>query len=265
MKRGNRYVAERVFVSVVILLSITGFWNLYLGDRAIPNAYHHLHALTNFSWLFLILYQVSQLAKQDFRNHRKIGLSILLLAPLLVASSALLSVHSAHKGVVSGQGDFLIVQNVMATFELALFVFLAFALRKRRALHGAFLLGTGFLFMGIALFFTLVGFVPGFRIEGPETFHRFETAATTIQYACIAVGLLFFTRDPRNGWPMLLAGACFLINDGINTLLAANGLIDPLTRLVGSMSQPATFLASFTVLFAMLAATGIRSPALQPA
>ena len=72
------------------------------------------------------------------------------------------------------------------------------------------------------------------------------------------VGLLFVIRDWRNGWPVLLAAAFFSINELIKVVLTKNGLIDPLTRLVGSMDQSMTFAGSFIVLFALLAATGVH-------
>lgn len=65
------------------------------------------------------------------------GLAVLIIAPLIFATTALLTVHSAHKGLVSGQGDALIVQNVMVTLELGMLILLAFVLRKHRLLHGA--------------------------------------------------------------------------------------------------------------------------------
>jgi hypothetical protein len=205
----------------------------------------------------LLLTQLSLIARRSFNTHRKVGLAVLLAAPLLVATTAMLSVHSAHSGLVSGEGDFLIVQNVMGTLELGLFIVLAFLMKKRRRLHGSLLLSTTILFMGIGLFFALISFVPQFRIEGPETFYRFQTAGITGQVICVAVGLLFFIRDRRNGWPFLAAGLCFFLNEAIRSLLASNGLIDPLTELVGSMTQPLTFIASFALLLALLAATAL--------
>jgi hypothetical protein len=184
---------------------------------------------------------------------------------LLVASTALLSVHSAQKGLVSGQGDFLIVQNVMVTLELGVTILLAFILRKRRKLHASFLLSTGILFMGIALFFTLISFVPTFKIEGPETFYRFQNAAVTGQSICLIVGALFFIRDRRHGWPLLLVSSFFVLNEFLRSFLAKQNLIQPLTEFVGSMSQPLTFIGGFIVLCALLAATGIqRRPELRP-
>jgi len=263
MQRVGHYSLEFGLIAVVMLISILGFWDIYFGADADPQPHHHLHIATAFIWMGLLLTQLVLLARRRYGDHRRLGLAVLVAAPLLVATTAMLSVHSAHRGVASGEGDFLIVQNVMVTVEVALFVFLAFLWKRRRKLHGALLLSTTILFMGIALFFALVSFAPPFRIEGPETFHRFQTAAMTGQVICLAVGLVFFVRDLRNGWPFLLAGLCFLLNEMIRSMLTSLGLIDPLTELVGSLSQPVTFIASFALLFSLLAATArptVRQP-----
>ena len=151
----------------------------------------------------------------------------------------------------------MLVQNVLGTLQLGLIILLAFILRKRRALHGAFILSTAILFMGIALFFTLLGFVPQFKIEGPETFYRFGTAAATAQLSCIPVGLFFFLKDWRNGWIYLLAGLTFTFNNLINLLLIKYELIQPLTEFVGSLNQIITFSGSFIVLLILLSFTVI--------
>ena len=264
LESSKRFFFEYLFLTIVVLLSIAGFWKIYFGADSDPTPYHHLHVLTNFIWLFLLICQLSLIGRNNYQYHKKLGLSVLVIGPLLFATTALLSVHSAHKGVVSGQGDFLIIQNVGVTLQLGLMILLAFILRKRRKLHGSFLLSTVMLFMGIALFFTLISFVPGFKIEGPETFHRFARAAIAGQCICLAVGLLFFIKDFRNGWPLFLASAFFPLNELIRVFLTSRNLIQPLTEFVGSMSQSFTFIGSFAILFALLATTGIlRSPAVQ--
>jgi hypothetical protein len=254
MKARNRYLAEYVFLAIVVLLTITGFWEIYFGAKAAPNLYHLLHITTNFLWLSLLIFQLTLVANSKNAQHRKVGLLVLVLGPLLVASTALLSVHSAHKGLVSGEGDFLIIQNVGVTLELAFVILMAFVLRKKRKLHASFLLSTGILFMGIALFFSLISFVPMFKIEGPETFYRFQTAAITGQAICLVVGLLFVFKDWRHGWPMLLAAAFFLVNEFVRSTLARNNLIQPLTEFTGTLNPTFTFIGTFAILLAALAA-----------
>lgn len=253
----KRYILEYLLLVVVIILCIPGFWTIYFGVNASPSFYQNLHVATSLTWLFLLLYQLILIGKRQHASHRKIGLSILVFGPLLFATTALLSVHSAHKGVVSGEGDFLIVQNVMGTLELGLIILLAFILKKRRKLHGAFLLSTAILFLGIALFFTLINAVPQFKIEGPETFYRFGTAAATARYVCLGIGLLFFLKDRASGWPILLVSSFFTLNEYINQLLAKYNLIQPLTEYVGSLNQPITFFSSFIVLLILLTFTGV--------
>lgn len=257
MNNLKKYTFEYGLVFLAIFLSITGFWNIFFGVRASPTLYHHLHIITISIWLGLLLYQLNAIRKEHYATHRKIGLFILFMGPLLVASTALLSVHSAHKGIVSGQGDFLIVQNVMGTFELGLVILLAFILKKKRKWHGAFLLSTALLFIGIALFFTLISFIPQYKIEGPETFYRFETAGVTGSYACLFIGFIFFLKDRRNGWPLLLAGSFFTLNGFLNLFLIKNKYIQPLTEFVGSLNQVATFTGSFVVLLVLLVLTGL--------
>ena len=256
----NRYVPEHLLLALVMAISVAGFWDIYLSADASPTGYHHLHLATIAAWLVLLVCQLRLVATQDYRRHRTVGMSVLVLAPLLVASAALLSVHSAHKGLVSGQGDFLIVQNVMGTLELGLLILLAFVVRKRRQLHGALLLSTTITFMGIALFFALISFVPAFRIEGPETLDRFAKAAITGQGICLVVGLFFFFRDWRTGWPYLLAAFFFGFNEAIKVFLSVRGGLETLTQVVGSVSPTWTFVGSLVGFTALLLATGMASP-----
>lgn len=257
MQRVRHYILEFGLIAAVVLIMVLGFWDIYFGTDAAAQPHHHLHITTVFIWIGVLLTQLTLMARGSYQMHRKVGLAVLLAGPLLVATAAMLSVHSAHKGVISGEGDFLIVQNLMVTLELGLLIFLAFLLKNRRKLHGSLLLSTTILFMGIALFFVMISFVPQFRIEGPETFYRFQTAAITGQVISLAVGFLFFIRDRRNGWPFLVAALCFFLNEAIRSLLTSFDLIDPLTEIVGSMSQPLTFIATFALLFSLLAATAL--------
>lgn len=257
MTGARRYSFEYLLIGATLLLSVSGFWNVFLGPDAPPDLHQLVHAATSLIWLLLLLYQLDLIRRRRFADHRRAGLAILAIGPLLFATTALLSVHSAHKGLVSGRGDFLIVQNVMVTLELGVLILLAFVLRKDRPLHGSLMLSTALLFMGIALFFTLIGFVPQYRIEGPETFHRFRDAATAAQGAVLFVGVLLFLRGFRSGWPYLLAASFFLLNEVIRTALDERALLQPLTGFVGSMNQAATFVGSFALLLALLAATGV--------
>lgn len=263
LKSFGTHPAETLLLGTTLVVTVGGFWNIYFGQGSGADPYHHLHIITIFIWLSLLLCQLSLIGSGRYATHRKLGLSVLAAAPLLVATTALLSVHSAHIGLVSGQGDFMIVQNVMGTLQLALIILLAFALKKRRKLHASFLMSTALLFLGIAIFFSLIGFVPGFRIEGPETFHRFGKALATTQYVSLAIGALLFLMDRRSGWPYLLVGASFLFNELLKSALAQQDLIQPLTEVVGSISQSLVFSVTLVSVFILLMATGLRLRSLR--
>src|SRR5688572_10321646 len=110
MKRAGRYGLEFGLIAAVILIMILGFWDIYFGADADAQPHHHLHITTVFIWIGLLLTQLTLMARGSYQMHSKVGLAVLVGGPLLVATTAMLSVHSAHKGLVSGEGDFLIVQ-----------------------------------------------------------------------------------------------------------------------------------------------------------
>jgi hypothetical protein len=245
MKNVKKYILEYLLIVTTIILTVSGFWNIFFGADAKPNRYQTFHVIVNFSWLFLMLYQLSLLENNQGIKHKRVGLFILFFAPLFFAQAVLLAIHSAHKGLVSGEGDFLIVQNVLTPIELGLIILLAFILKKRRKIHGAFLISTVVLMLGISIFFLLLAVAPGLIGYGG--------------YITLFVGLLFFLKDRRNGWPILVSSSFFFINDFIHLILNKHDLIQPLTEFVGSLNQLITFFVSFIVLLFLLISTGITN------
>lgn len=252
------YAIETTFLFVVTVLAAAGFWDIYFGARASPTAYQNLHAVTSFAWLGLLLIQIRFVASRRVDLHRRIGGAILVAGPVVVASTAMLSVHSAAKGLAAGEADQLIVQNVGVTLELALLIVLAFMMLRRPKVHGALLLSTAVLFGGIALFFALLSFAPPFQIDGPETFYRFGTAAMTAAGCAIGVAVLLFLNDRQNGWPYVLVALLIIANNGFSAMLSSLSLLDPLTRIVGSLNAPATFIVALAGTLGLLFAVGIR-------
>lgn len=259
MLKHRPYRAEVALVGGTMLVGLLGFWGIYVGARAAAQPHHHLHVVTSYLWMGLLLAQLLLLARGDFRQHRRLGMAVLVAGPLMVGSAALLTVHSAHRAIVAAEPDALMVANVVGTLWLALVVVLAFVLRKRRKVHGALLCSTMILFLGPALFFALIGFVPAFRIEGPETFHRFQTAGMTGQAILLLIVAVMFFRVMRNHWPYLLAASAMLVAELGKALLAGMDWTDAVTRLVASTDPLWTFaLASLLV-------AGVLAVLLMPA
>lgn len=255
MSQARQYAAEFLLVGATMAVGLLGFWEVYLGPDASPQPHHHLHIAVTYLWMGLLLAQLILLARGNRALHRRLGLAVLAAGPLLVAMAALLTVHSAQRAIETGQADFLIVQNILGTIWLSLMLVLAFALKKRRKVHGAALSSTLILLLGPALFFALIAFAPPFRIEGPETFYRFGMAAMTGQAIIVVIALLMLFRDRRNNWPYVLAAASFFVGEGLKAWLTSMNLIDPLTRNVAGPNQALTFVLALAITAALLAIT----------
>jgi uncharacterized membrane protein len=248
----QKHTLEFVFLLMVIAVSLVGFSSLSLSENTELSPYHFLHISTSLAWLLLLLSQLVLIRQNSFRRHRAIGKSIFIAGPLLVSSLMFLSVHSAAKVAVAGKADELLVQNVMTTVEIALLVFLAFVLRRNRDVHASFLMSTALVFMGIALFFTFISYVPRFKIEGPETFSRFAEAGQTISIIIFLIGLLFFLKDWRTGWPWIIAASFFSLNGFLQVYLDSTGRTESLTQLVASIGRAPAFGATLLIFGALL-------------
>lgn len=249
------------FVLLVLTCSLVGFSSLFTGEHTWPDAYQSLHIVTSLAWLLLLLWQLLLVRQRNFGRHRLIGTSIFVAGPILVASVSLLTVHSAAKSAIAGRADALVVQNVAFTLEVALLILLAFLLRPNRKVHGSLLLCTALMFLVIALFFTLVSYVPGYRAEGPDSFPRFAEAGQTSALVGAVIGVLFFLRSWRTGWPWLLTSVFFLADGYVQFLVGQANQTTALTNVVASVGRPMAFLLGLALFAALLTlAWRVRSP-----
>lgn len=259
MTRYKPYAAELLLILFTMVVGILGFSGIYVGPRADPQPHHHLHVVTTFGWMGLLVAQIALLARGQRAGHRRLGLAVVVAGPLLFASAALLAVHSARSAIAAGEEDMLLVQNVVGTLWLGLILVMAFALKKRRKVHGALMTSTLIVFLGPALFFSLIAFAPPFRIEGPETFYRFQTAGMTGLAIIVLIALAMVARDWRNNWPYLLATAGYPVSDAAKAIIAGQGLIDPMTRAVAMPGEATAFIIAFAIMAALL--VGLVRPA----
>jgi hypothetical protein len=248
----HKYTLEIAFVILVIAVSLAGFSSLFIGTQAQRTPHHYLHIVTSLAWLALLLCQLVLISRHSFQRHRALGKSIFFAGPVLGATLVMLTVHSAAKDAAVGRADFMVVQNVMVTLEVALLIFLAFVLRRNRAVHGAFLLSTALLFMGIALFFVLISYVPGYRSAGPGAPPDFAGAGQAIVYVSGAIALLFFLKNMRTGWPWLLAGSFFVVNGLLQMVVARTETTKPLTFLIASIGSAPAFGLSLLIFASLL-------------
>lgn len=237
---------NKFFLVVVVLVSISGFWKIYFGQAASPTFYQNLHVFTTLLWLGLLIIQLNYIDTKNKLIHRRLGKSIFVVGPFLVATLILLSVHSASKSAERGEADLLVIQNIFPAIEVAMLLLLGFLFRKNRMLHGHFLMSTALLFFGIALFFTLISFIPGYKIEGPETFYRFEASSKLATYVSVAIGLILFLIQWKSGWPWLLVCMLFFLNGYLSQLFSEAEMIS-ITDFIGSINEYVAFLSSLII------------------
>ena len=252
MRSSLKNKINTTYLVIVILVSVTGFWNIYFGADSSPTFYQNLHVLTTFIWLGLILTQLIYIVSKSNSAHKRLGRSIFAVGPILIATLVLLSVHSASKSAARGEADMLVIQNIFPALEVALLILLGFFFRKNRVLHGHFLMSTSLLFFGIALFFTLISFIPGYKIDGPDTFYRFEIAGATATYISVAFGLLLFFIQRKSGWPWLMVCVLFFINGYIGRLIEEANQMVSLTALIGSVNEYAAFFGTLLLMLTVL-------------
>ena len=241
------YTLESAFLVVVLTVSVTGFSSLFPSGSPALTGYHVLHMVTSMAWLLLLLAQLLCLRQRRAARHRTIGTGILAAGPMLITSVSLLTAHSAAKEAAVGAVDRLVVQNVTFTLELSLLLLLAGRFRHDRSVHGALLLSTALMFLVIALFFTLISYVPGYRVDGPETVGRFAASAQVSAMIGSAVGILFFLRQGRKGWPWLLTSVFFILDGYLQVAVERAGHTKALTMAVGSLGEGAVLGAAALV------------------
>lgn len=248
----SKRIPDFTFIVFVLLISIAGFWDLYFGEDAHANGYHHLHVISSFTWLILIGVQLLLINRNNRIMHRRLGYSIFLMGPFVIASLMLLTVYSASRAEASNTIDPLAIQNVGVTLEVGIIILLAFIFKNKVKLHGAFILSSALMFMAIALFFSLLTFIPYFEITGPDSFENFGKASMTALVIISVIGLIMFFRDIKNGWPWLITLFFLYLNSVLTIWLDGSGGLQQLTDFVGVFSQPYTFVIAFFVFLILL-------------
>ena len=106
--------------------------------------------------------------------------------------------------------------------------------------------------MAIALFFTPISYVPEYRIEGPETFSHIAEAAQASSLVCSLIGVLFFLKNWRTGWPWLVTTTLFFVNGSLQMLVGQTDRAKPLTVLVASIGRMPAFALCLMIFQALL-------------
>ncbi|MEO5629628.1 MAG: hypothetical protein ABIQ62_07675 [Thermomonas sp.] len=162
-RTGPVYPRAAFYFLLLLATALLGFLGSYFMRLADNNLVRHLHAVTAFAWLLLLITQAWLMRRRAFALHRKLGRTSLALAPLFVISGLLLV-----QDMLARPGPFIepfverlafIDLTTMAWFSAA--YCLALHHRRKTPLHARYMASTALLVLPPALSRAMGGFVPG--------------------------------------------------------------------------------------------------------
>lgn len=141
------------------LAALVAFWPQYFSRIFRVDGFRHFHAAVMTSWFGLLIAQPLLVKSGQSALHRKLGRTSFVLAPLAVLSIILLTHHSileisaravADLGREGADAFFAgqTARDLGLAAQFAVIWGLAILYRRRTALHGRFMLGTGFALVG---------------------------------------------------------------------------------------------------------------------
>jgi hypothetical protein len=117
--------------------ALAGFSTTYFipmaGGAFAGPAVAHVHGLLFFTWLALLIVQISLVRRRNLRLHRRLGLVALPLAAAMVVSGTMMGLHAVGRDLAAGAGEVAYAQLIgVLTAMLIFLAFVAIALAMRR-------------------------------------------------------------------------------------------------------------------------------------
>lgn len=136
------YRASPFFFIALLALAIPAFWPSYLFPKKYEADWHvHLHGIAMFLWMLLLIAQASLIRARSFAAHRALGKTSFVLAPVIVASTALLANYRMRAGLNDELVYFFYVQVALLVQFTAAYS-LAILERRTPAAHMRFMVCT---------------------------------------------------------------------------------------------------------------------------
>lgn len=137
------------FVALLVIL-LVGFWPSYFSRLTEPmHVTLHLHSIAMMAWVLLLIAQAWFIRNRKLSNHRALGKTSFVIAPLVVITGIWVNLH------FQGRVDQPLAIPVQAIFWFGFFLPLLFAylyaqaIRYRRTmpLHARYMILTGLVFL----------------------------------------------------------------------------------------------------------------------
>jgi len=195
---------------LAIAVTLIGFWRTFFAIQPSVDLAHQLHGWTATGWLVLVLAQATLIRRRNYRLHRILGWSSLVLFTLLLASAwRMLAIMLAGKSAIPVPYDFaklFALSDITAVPLMIIAYVAAIVLRKDRHVHSRLISVTllAGLLPAIARMFNLIW-------TGPEGL--IFAMHPSYLFVLIVLGAAIFV-DWRKGvlrWPFPFAFAWFTV------------------------------------------------------
>jgi hypothetical protein len=193
---------------IAILVTLVGFWRTYFSILGQVDLAHMVHGAASTGWLVLVLVQATLIRNRQYKWHRAVGWSSLLLFAILLVSSwrMLALMLSGKSGVPYDFAKLFALSDVTAVPLMIVAYGAAIVLRKDRHVHSRLVSVTllAGLLPAIARMFNLVW-------RGPEGL-IFAMHPSYIFVLAILGGAIFADwKNDRLRWPFPFAFAWFVV------------------------------------------------------
>ena len=194
---------------VAIAVTVIGFWRTFFTQLGNTDAAHMLHGVSSTGWLVLVLAQAALIRSRQFKWHRVVGWSSLLLFAVLIVSSwqMMALLLSGKGGPLPFEAAKLFVYSDVTALPLLIICYAgAIILRKDRHVHSRLVSTTllAGLLPALARMFALIW--PG--LDG-LIFSMHPTYIFTL--AVLAIAIIVDWKKDRLRWPFPFAFVWFAI------------------------------------------------------
>lgn len=204
------------FIALLLIL-IVGFWPSYFSRITEPMHFSlHFHSIVMLAWVLLLIAQSWLVRNRRFINHRALGKTSFVIAPLVVISGIWVNFH------FQGRVDDPLATGVQAIFWFGFFLPLLFGLlyvqairhRKDAKLHARFMVLTALVFIMPGLGRASGRILGSLDLWSPNFFQ--------LMFFVLAIGLWMMFTDWRKGepWkPQFIFSTLWAINIALFVLL----------------------------------------------
>ena len=195
---------------LAIAVTLIGFWRTFFAILPDVDLIHHLHGWTATGWLVLVLVQAKLIRSRNFKLHRALGWSSLVLFTLLLVSAwrmlAIMLAGHSHVPVPYDFAKLFALSDVTAMPLMIIAYGAAIALRKDRHVHSRLIVVTllAGLLPAIARMFNLIWTGAEGLIFAMHPSYQFVLAV-------LAVAIFADWRKQRLRWPFPFAFAWFTV------------------------------------------------------